>query len=431
VTEALAADARRHPGDGWILGRGWSYDLVPKGTYPTRATLDEVSRVRPIYLESYDGHAGWASSLAFERAGVDASSADPPGGRIVREEDGRTPAGTLLEGAVALLEKHIPPPGEAAERAMLEAALGHCLALGITSLDDITSEPEAFERYAALLTAGKLPLRVTVSLPLVDERSRYRELRRAYRSPWLGFGWLKGFVDGVIESKTAAMLEPYAGSDGRGELLIPPERLERLVAGAQADGFRVALHAIGDRAVRTSLDAFERAGRTRGHRIEHIEVVDRADVPRFAALGVAASMQPYHAVPADDPTAGAWAENLGSVRLGRAFAWRELHDARAELRFGSDWPVMTADPLRGLAVALTRTNETGRPPGGWNPEQRLPLAEALRGYRAPGARSALVPGERADLVVLARGVRLDRPETLWHGERVRAVVVDGVVRHRI
>ncbi|MBI3273241.1 MAG: amidohydrolase [Planctomycetes bacterium] len=438
---AIRKYAEEHHELTWIQGRGWQYGLVPTGSFPSRKDLDRAVADRPALLESYDGHAAWANTKALERAGVTAATPDPPGGRVVREEDGKTPQGALLEGAGGLLDDALPATDRDAQLRALEAALRYCLELGLTSVDDIGGGAETFAMHAELQAAGRSCLRVTVSPPLGGNLDSYRKLRRRYVSPTLRFGFLKAFVDGVIESKTAYMLEPYEGGKDRGKPQLQPRRLKELIARAHAGNFPVALHAIGDGAVRLALDAFEEAQarhpefRPR-HRIEHIEVVDPKDVPRFRELGVLASMQPFHANPfGPTPDQGVWSENLGPRRLPMTFAWKALLAAGAHLAFGSDWPVMTADPLAGLAVATTRQDEKGQPEKGWNPQHALTIDEAIDAYTTGSADAVsreeelgrLAPGFLADLVVLPPDARLDAPRSLW-GKKVRHVVIGGVVR---
>ncbi|MBI5368548.1 MAG: amidohydrolase [Planctomycetes bacterium] len=438
---ALRRFAAAHPADTWVLGRGWQYGIVPPGAFPTRQDLDRAVPDRPVHLESYDGHASWANSQALARAGVTAATPDPEDGRIVREADGRTPAGVLLESATGLVDEHVPGPDAATLRRAARTALRYCLELGITSVDHITHSTDDFALFAELAERGELPIRLSLSPPLDGDLDEYAALRRRHASPFLRFGFLKGFLDGVIESKTAFMLTPYEQDTARGKPNFTPQRLRRLVERAHARGFPVALHAIGDAAVRLALDAFEAAIARHPdlhlrHRIEHIEVVDPADVPRFARLGVIASMQPFHANPfGETPDDGVWSLNLGARRLPMTFAWRALAAAGARLAFGSDWPVMTAAPLQGLAVAMTRRDEQGRPADGWNAHQAVTVDTAVAAYTEgsayaigrEGELGRLAPGYLADLVVLDPAVRLDQPATLWQGN-VRVVVVDGEVR---
>ncbi len=401
ILERVKRFAAEHSDHAWIIGRGWTFDAAPE---PSAALLAGVD-ARPIFLESYDGHAAWVNDAALRAAGVEGS-------------------GLLLEGAIASVEDHVPARSREEKIAALEIAIDHVLALGVTSVDDITTDPETFALYDALEARDALPIRATVSLPLDGDLEAYAHLREEHPGR---FGYLKGFVDGVVEAKTAYLLEPYAtDASTRGAPLIPKDRLDELVKRADGAGFRVALHCIGDAAVRMALDAFE-GTTTPGHRIEHVEVADPSDLPRFAELGVTASMQPYHANPfGPTPDAGVWSRNLGAARLPNTFPWRALLDAGATLRFGSDWPVMSADPLRGLAVALTRRDENGAPQDGWNAHQVVTLEEALAAYGSGPVRE----GAAADLVVLAADVDPTAPRTLWRGARVRLVISRGRVRAR-
>jgi hypothetical protein len=258
----------------------------------------------------------------------------------------------------------------------------------------------------------------------------------------LSFGFLKGFVDGVVESKTAYMTAPYTGTkDEVGRPLIPRDTLFDLVDKAHARGFQVGLHSIGDAAVRLSLNAYEYAAKRHPdigvrHRIEHIEVLNKDDVGRFAALDVVASMQPFHANPfGDEPETGPWAENLGKDRWPMTMPWRSIVAAKGALSFGSDWPVYTADPLQGLAVAISRRDENGKPVKGWTVHQIVTVDEAMNAYAVERAELAgpsetlgtLQPGQQADVVVLDPAVDFNNVPTLWKA-KVSAVVVAGVVR---
>ncbi|MBI5496571.1 MAG: amidohydrolase [Deltaproteobacteria bacterium] len=438
--KAVKAFADAHPALPWVQGRGWQYGIVPDGKFPTRADLDSVVPDRPVFLRAYDGHTGWANSAALNAAGITAETVDPPEGRIAREADGKTPEGALLEGAQGRMMEAVPAPDRAAKLAALERAARELRSLGMTSVDEIAPGAETFSLLDELDRRGRLPLRVTVSLPLNGDLAAYAVLRDAHRGPRVGFGFLKGFVDGVIESRMAWMLEPYAGSTERGTPALPPEKLDPLVERAHAAGFPVALHAIGDAAVRASLDAYEKAQRAHPaqhprHRVEHIECVHPDDMPRFARLGVVASMQPFHANPGGpNPDEGVWSRNLGAARLPRTFAWKSLRDAGAVLAFGTDWPVMSANPLWGLAVAVTRRDANGDPKDGWNAHQALSWDDAVRAWTVGSAYAVsreeqvgtLEPGRWADLVVLSPGVDPGVPASLWRGRVVHAVV-GGVV----
>lgn len=443
IQSSLKEYAAAHPEAAWIQGGGWAYNVAPKGTFPTRQMLDMVVADRPVILESYDGHAVWLNTEALKRAGIKADTKVPSGGTIVRESDGATPQGTLLENAWSLIEKAAPKPSKAEYLAGIKTGIAYCLRLGITSVNTLNADEAEIGFYRRLLAKGELPIRVRISPFIEGNIRRYEALRRKLRSPFLQIGPLKGFVDGVIESKTAFMLDPYPGTTGRGKPQIESERLKELVARAHSRGFGVALHSIGDAAVRLSLDAIEAAVNkypdiTVRHRVDHIETIHPDDLPRFAELGAVASMQPFHSNPeGDDPDSGPWAENLGPERLKRSFTWRSLLDNDAPLAFGSDWNVMSANPLWGIAVASTRQSREGKPKGGWNAHEAITAREALDAYTTGTAYAlgtekdlgSLVPGKLADVIILSPKVRLERPETLWNG-KVMWTIVDGKVRYR-
>lgn len=434
--EAVRAYAKSHQQASWVLGGGWSYELTPGG-YPTRQALDAVVPDRPVYLESYDGHAIWCNSRALAAAGITAATPDPEGGRIVREADGRTPAGTLLEAAGELAGAVVPPAPRAERKDALRDGAAACAARGITALDEIMADDDEAELLLELAAENQLPVRVRACPALVDDLGVARRLRARLRGTPVKMGFLKGFVDGVIESRTAVMVDPYPGGVAHGTGLMSPEVLGRRVLAAHRDGFQVALHATGEGGVRMALDAYAatRARPRRGppHRIEHCEMVRPEDRARFARLDVIPSMQPMHALPTGpEPDQGVWSLNVGHLRMHNTFPWRSLLDAGATLAFGSDAPVVPPEPLPGIAVAITRENPAGQPAGGWNPAQRITPTEALAAYTRGAARSmgmedacgSLAAGMLADLVVLGPDVDLARPATLWK-PRIAHVFVGG------
>jgi predicted amidohydrolase YtcJ len=416
--------ASTHPAEStpWILGRGWSYDIVPKGSFPTAAMLETVAPGRAVALDAYDGHTSWLSAKALALSGITRATKDPADGTIARDAKGE-PTGALLEGATELTK--IPEPSRDDKKRALAAAARSCVDKGITAVDAIEGGLDEWRSLLELDREGQMPLKVDVYLPIEGDLDAYVAARKD-NTPRVRLVGTKGFVDGVVEAKTAFMKDAYATGGGVGRPLIEPKHLFALVDESAKRGLVVALHSIGDGAVALSLDAFERLPSTYAklpHRIEHIEVLDPKDAARFAKAGVIASMQPYHAVPGDpDPDAGAWSENLGAQRLReRTFAWRTLLSAGATLSFGSDWPVFTHDPLAGLAVAVSRKNENGTPKDGWNAQQRVTADEAIKAY----ARGRTIDeGQPADLVVLPATVNLDDPATLWNSKPT-LVLVDG------
>lgn len=428
-----AAVARLRPGE-WLRGRGWDKNQWTEERFPTSADLDAVTGELPALLASHDEHSVWANSAALRLAGITAETPDPPRGRILRAADGR-PTGVLQEGAAGLLWEHVPPPSPAEVAEALAAALPRLSALGLTGLHDCDGA-DSRRALAAARESGALSLRVTQYYsPEALEHLAALGLRSGCGDEWVRLGGLKVFVDGALGGQTAAMLQPYEGSADAGLSTMTPEAFADLAARATDAGLAVAVHAIGDAAVRMVLDGFEQA-RGRGsawprHRVEHAQHIHPDDQPRFAALDLIASMQPAHLL-ADIPTC----ERYLGPRGRWAFPLRALHDGGAHLAFGSDAPVETVNPLAGLRAAVLRQSHAGTPRGGWYPEQRLTVEEALAAYTLGAARASgeehlkgtLTPGRLADFVVWSHD--LGRvPAEEWGGVRALATVVGGRVAH--
>ena len=451
IRRRIAEFARARPAREWISGRGWFYAVFPGG-FPDRALLDELVPDRPAAFESYDMHTTWVNSAALARLRIGGDTAAPPGGEIVRDAQ-RRPTGILKETAMELVARAMPAPTWSEELDLLEQALRLAARHGLTSVQDAGVPPDEFAVYDALRERGRLLLRVRLaqrlepghSMAVLERRLRaWEEVAFPRRAdPWLGGGILKVFLDGVVESRTAAMLAPYAGARAhdprpRGHPRWDPGEFTAAVLLADRRGWQVQAHAIGDGAVRLALDAFEAAARANGARdrrprVEHIETVDPADVARFGRLGVIASMQPYHADPAPN-LLEVWARQIGPDRASRGWAWRSILEAGGRLAFGSDWPVVSNDPRLGLNMAVNRTTPEGVPAGGWLPGQRLDLAQALEAYTAgsafaefaEGRKGALRPGMLADLTVFDRDL-LAPPATEVLQASVTATVVGGSI----
>ena len=326
----------------WVVGRGWLYGSFPGGL-PTKEQLDAVVADRPAYMECYDGHTGWANSKALALAGITRETKDPEDGLIVRDPKTGEPTGALKEGAKTLVEAKLPVPAGEARYALLLRALALLNAQGITSVQDAGFGPAELESDVPLLerarAEGRLTVRVRASVRMSQgsvegEVAAAGRLRARHDDPWLRFDAIKGFVDGVVEAKTAAMLEPYPDG-GTGLPNWTPAALTAAVVAADKAGLQVWLHAIGDRGVRMALDAHEAALRANGRadrrgRIEHIETISPTDYPRFKALGVIASMQPLHANP-DQNLETVWVRNAGPDRASRGFSWGNLERAGARL----------------------------------------------------------------------------------------------------
>jgi predicted amidohydrolase YtcJ len=448
IKDTIRVWAEAHPERQWITGRGWYYQPF-NGAMPTRQMLDALVPDRPAYLVAYDGHTGWANTQALKAAQITRATTNPPNGIIVRDSRGE-PTGALKEAAMALVSAIAPQPTEEDRLAAIGAAIDEAHRLGITSVQDAGGPASDLELYDRLRKRNKLTLRIYQALRADASltESRLEELERVRArfadDPLLKTGAIKLVADGVIESHTAAMLEPYANRPSiTGDARFTPAQMNAVVGMLDRRGWQVMTHAIGDAAVRMTLDAYEAAAkagpppeRGRRHRIEHIETIDPADVPRFGRLGVIASFQPVHATPS--PTPGdVWGTNIGPERAGRGWLWNSIARTKGPLAFGSDWPVMTFDPKIGLHVAVTRTTEDGLPKGGWIPAERLTLRRAIQVYTRDGAwasfdeqrKGILARDMLADIVVLSDDIFSAPPARLTTTEVV-VTIADGKVVYR-
>ncbi len=437
---AIEECAARTPDEEWLVGGGWDLPLFP-GANPDRTELDRLSPDQPTYLSSADGHSAWVNSRALDIAGVDATTPDPPNGRIERDPKTGEPSGTLRESASALVSKHLPPLGAEDYAEGLKRALRMANGFGITSLIEASAREHTLEAYAALQKSGELTARVRISLTVDDSRDESQvtdlvRLRDRYRAAGIRADAAKIFADGVIESGTAALLEPYIDIPSRGELNFSPELLDRLVTRLDQEGFQVHIHAIGDRAIRVSLDAFEKARAANGvrdsrHHISHIELFHPDDIPRFQKLGVVANFQPLWAF-ADSYITDLTEPQLGPERSRWLYPLESLASSGAVLAAGSDWSVSSMNPLDGIRVAVTRRdiNAPEGPP--WIPEERVDVDTILAAYTRGGAylqheealTGSLEVGKRGDLVVLEKNL-FEVPETEIHRVKVLLTLLDG------
>jgi predicted amidohydrolase YtcJ len=414
------------PGE-WITGRGWDHTLWPEKVFPTRQELDSVSADHPMLFYRMDGHVAIANSRALQIAGIARSTQDPPAGHIVRDPKSGDATGLLEEdSAMSLVALHVPPPSREQRRHALELAIDEAAQFGVTSVQDNSVQSTAdgsatgwdnFIVYQQLKRAGKLKIRITEWLPFDAPLTWLEERRRASGGssaqdpgdPWLKTGALKAFMDGSLGSRTAALLVPYSDEPSTsGILRVVPAKLTAMAIDRDRAGFQLAFHAIGDRANRVALDTYAAVlaadgPRDRRDRIEHAQIVAPEDIPRFAELHVIASMQPSHLL--DDER---WAEDrLGAQRLRGAYAWHSMLQARAPLAFGTDYPVESINPLRGIYACVTRELPGGGPTGGWQPQEKLTMDECLRAYTAGAAyaqfeehrKGKLAAGMFADIVV--------------------------------
>lgn len=446
VRETIRAWVEANPGHDWIRGRGWQYAPFPGGL-PTRQFLDQLVPDRPAYLVASDGHTAWANTAALEAAGITRRTPDPQNGIIVRDARGE-PTGVLKEAAMALMSPALPAPSREEQLSALRAAIVEANRAGITSVQDASGTVEDLSLYEELRKRGALTVRVYQALSVepsatpaeLDALDRLRA--RFEDDPLLKTGAASIVTDGIVETRTAAMLEPYAGTTGRGQLRVTPRELTRLVTELDRRGWQVLIHAVGDAAIREALDAYAAVQQanpappeSRRHRVEHVEVPSPEDLPRFAKLGVVASLQPAHATPPDpgDP----WASNLGPARASRGWMSGSLRRNGASLAFGSDWPAAPLDPIAGVFTAVNRTTPEGEPDGGWLPEERVSLAEAIRAFTSGAAwasfdeqrKGTLERDMLADIVILSADIFALPPERLLEAEVV-TTIVDGRVVYR-
>ncbi len=450
--EEVQAAVRRYadgrPDRPWIVGRGWLYAAFPGGM-PTRGQLDAVVPDRPAYFECFDGHSGWANSLALEAAGIGDSTPDPRDGRIVRDGLG-VATGALLERATELIEARLPEPDEEQTLRLVGSGLRALAAAGIGACQDAWGRVEDLVTLRRIASRDGLSIRVRLAPELLpgrgiagwtDDLDRFGAAVREHGvEGWLRGGILKSFVDGVVEARTAYLLAPYPGTASRGAPRWRDDELREAVALAHQRGWQVELHAIGTAAVRQALDAYESLGAgesaARRHRIEHIETLDPADLPRFAEVGVIASMQPFHATP-DAGQVRTWSGNLPPEVAASGWRLASILGSGARLAFGSDWPVVPFDPFLELHAAVNRRTVDGEPRGGFLPAEALTLPEALavatwgsaHAEHADAERGSLAKGRLADLIVLDRDLLAEGPSAIL-GTRPILTVVGGRVVHR-
>ncbi len=423
----IKAFAATVPEGTWILGGDWDHQNWG-GELPTRAWLDSITPEHPVFVTRLDGHMSVANSLALRLAGVSRASADVAGGEIVRDAAGE-PAGVFKDNATALIERVIPDPSDAMSDRALEAAMTYVAAQGVTAVHNMGTWAD-LATFTRAHAAGRLRTRIYAAVPLATwaRLADYVKAHGGTGDSWLHYGALKGFVDGSLGSHTAAMLAPFTDApDDRGFYVSSNEDRYAAVKGADAAGLQVVVHAIGDRAIREQLDIFARVAqengpRDRRFRIEHAQHIAAADIGRFGAIGVIASMQPYHAI--DD---GRWAERvIGPERAKGTYAFKSLLDAGAQVSFGSDWFVAPPTPLEGIYAAVTRrTLDGAHDPDGWVPAERITVEQALRAYTRTAAYAGFEEGERGVLKagMLADLVMIDKDLTRIPAPAIREATV--------
>ena len=439
VQEAIAAaDIGSMPEGAWIRGAGWDIAAFPDGN---AALLDELTGDRPMFISAVDGHSGWANSAALKAAGIDAETKDPEGGRIERDAAGN-PTGLLRESAMELVSKLLPEYPHSQVDAGFETAQAEALSYGITAIIDPSAEDWMLDGYKRADAAGKLALRVEAAVKIEAEEgadgvARVLQAQKDYASPHLKVTSVKLFVDGVIETGTAALLEAYAGSNERGDLLFTPEQIGAIAVEADKAGLQLHAHAIGDRAVRTALDAYEAAQKANGardsrHQITHLELIDPADIPRFKELGVLANIQALWAYP-DTYIVDLTEPKIGPERSEWLYPFGALKQAGATIVGSSDWSVSSMNPLQAIQTGVTRQDIEDAEGRVLTPQHRLDVMDMLKAYTVNGAYAAfdeaqsgtLTVGKRADVVVLDRDITTI-PATEIASGKVLATLIDGV-----
>jgi predicted amidohydrolase YtcJ len=445
IQQRLREYAAKHPGKDWILGRGWDYAMFGAAALPNKKDLDELFPDRPAYLEGYDGHTYWANSKALALAGITKDTPNPPNGVIVRDPATGEATGALKEAAHGLVGKIVPKPTRAEKLEALRAGMKWANEHGLTRVHSAGGDFEELALFDQLRHEKQQTLRFYIAYFLDPPALRPVDIekieaaRKKYADDWISGGAVKMMVDGVIESHTAAMLEPYTDDPSlKGKLFWEPDKYKAAVAELDKRGLQLFTHAIGDYGVRTALDAYENAERVnntqdRRPRIEHIETIQAVDIPRFGKLGVIASMQPLHSYPNDD-TLNVWARNIGPDRAGRAWVWKSIANDGGHLAFGSDWPVVTLNPWEGVQTAVTRQTTDGKPDGGFVPSQRLTVADAVYGYtlgaafagRREKTEGSIEVGKLADIIILSQYIFDIDPQKISN-TKVMTTIVGGRV----
>jgi predicted amidohydrolase YtcJ len=415
----IAAYAAANPSPRWIIGRGWNQETWRLGRFPTAADIDKVVADRPVWLERVDGHAGWANSAAMKEAGVTAASKSPVGGRI--EMVGRQPSGVFIDAASQLVEKAVPAPLPLVRDRAFQQSQEILLSNGITAAADMGTSSDDWMVIRRAADAGQLKVRILSYASGVDH---LLAIAGTKPTPWLYDSKLrmvgvKLYSDGALGSRGAWLKQPYKDAPReKGLGFLTDATLKNLMSRAAMDGFQVAVHAIGDAANAQLIGAIEElAGTYKGDRrwrVEHAQIVDTADLPRFARNGIIASMQPVHQS-SDWQMAEA---RMGLERLGGAYAWRSMIANGVPLAFGSDFPVESPNPFHGLAVAISREDAQGRPPGGWLPEQKLTITQALDGFTRGAAYASFAEdrigtldrGAFADFLFIDRDIFAATPQ---------------------
>lgn len=428
LAEALAKIsqyAADNPGRQWIIGNGWNQEAWGLGRFPTAAELDSVVADRPVFLSRVDGHAVWVNGAAMAAAGISSATKSPGGGSI--EKSGGKPTGIFVDTAMDLFDAAIPAPKPVDRDVALSKAQDILLASGVTSIADMGTTMQDWQSFRRAGDKGRLKVRI---ISYAAEIENMIAIAGPGPSPWLyddhlRLAGVKLYIDGALGSRGALLKKPYADKAGESGLaMLSSAQLKNKMSRAAMDGFQTAVHAIGDQANDDILSAIEELGYTykgdRRWRVEHAQIVDPADIGRFAATGTIASMQPVHQT-SDRLMAEA---RLGTDRLVGAYAWQSLLASGAKLAFGTDVPVESPNPFAGLAAAMTREDAAGQPFGGWMPKEKLSREQAWNAYTNGAAYAAfaedrlgsLQPGRRADFLIIDQDILLATPEQIRNAQ---------------
>lgn len=442
AVEKVYKFATSRPKDPWVLGYGWYHIFWKNKTLPTKASLDRVIPNRPVFLFNAEYHGAWVNSRALEICQINRNTPDPPFGKIERDQHGE-PTGFLYETAEVLVGRKALSFSDERSKKLVTNFMERAARVGATSVNNMLSLPGSeigdTDVYRRMESEGKLTVRFFLEGALQESLDRAEELRTIYKSHKVRFAGLKEFLDGVATTYTAYMVDRYSDRDTHGITLLPPEVAKQWVVKADKQGFRVRFHACGDGAVRLALDCYEAARRANGkrdarHSIEHLETVCPDDFKRFKALGVVASIQPEHLAVTETFADNPFLERLGKQREPYFWPNRSFSEAGAVVSYGSDFPVVDLNPMQGLYRAVTRLHNDGKPKGGWNPQEKVSVAEALSHYtRDPAYGSfmendlgTLEVGKLADIVVLDRNLMRcgadEIPDT-----KVRLTIMDGSI----
>lgn len=436
----IAAFAKGLPKGKWIVGGDWDHTLWKGAPLPRHEWIDSVTPDNPVFVNRLDGHEALANAAAMKAAGITGATVTPSGGEVLHDARTGAPTGIFKDQALGLIERAIPDPTPTERDSALARALRYAASLGLTGTSHMFASFADLASYRRLEKAGELTLRAYVYLPLPSWRDVADTVAATGAGDdWVHIGGLKGFMDGSAGSRTAFFAQPYSDSAGyRGLVRFAPADMARWIGAADSVHLQVAVHAIGDSANAIVLGIYDsvshaHGARDRRFRVEHAQHLRPGDIPRFGQLGVVASMQPYHLV--DD---GRWIQiRIGPERIRNTYVFRSLLDTHAVLDFGSDWTVATLNPIQGIFAAVTRETSDGKNPGGWMPQQKIGVRDALRAYTwgnsyatfTDGHRGTLAPGKWADITVLDKDLFAIPPDSI-SATRAAMTVVGGKIVYR-